>query len=418
MTSTSAGPSWASAWRQRGVELRRRARPACRSAPQMRGVLARSPGCAATVCHTSISAARCSLVILPSCAVVEQHVGDVHAVLHRGGELGEVLAEAAVAGDGDDRAVGRGRPRAHRRREPEADRAQVARHQHRLAGCTRSSGRTSRCCCRRRPRSPRRRARGRSARRTARPTRRRGRGRRPARRAFSARQIAQRSATSARWSTRSARRRSRVGAAAGAVTPTSPSTGTVTGWKRPSAIGSKSTWMIGLYDGDAGVVRERRAEHDQQVGLVHEPATPPACRCGRARRTERVVVGDHALGLERGEHRARRALGERARTSSMSKRAPWPTTITGRSAPGEQRQRPLDARPPAGRSRDRRPGRSGPTPARRRAGQHLHLVGQHEVGDLALDQRVLAARGVISSAWSESAQHGLRVAGDVGERAR
>ena len=65
------------------------------------------------------------------------------------------------------------------------------------------------------------------------------------RRCFSARQMAHRAATSARWSTRSApgataARRAR------AVTPTWPSTGTVTGWNRPRAIGSKSTWTIGL----------------------------------------------------------------------------------------------------------------------------------------------------------------------------
>ena len=110
--------------------------------------------------------------------VVEQHVRDGHVVLHRGVELGEVLAEAAVAGDRDDRPVGRGGPRAHRGGEAEADRAEVARHQHVLAACTRSSGRTNRCCCRRRRRSPRCRARAARARRTARPTRRRARGRR------------------------------------------------------------------------------------------------------------------------------------------------------------------------------------------------------------------------------------------------
>jgi aminoglycoside phosphotransferase (APT) family kinase protein len=43
---------------------------------------------------------------LAELAVVEQNVGDVHAVPHRGGDLGEVLAEPAVAGDRDDRAVG------------------------------------------------------------------------------------------------------------------------------------------------------------------------------------------------------------------------------------------------------------------------------------------------------------------------
>ena len=94
-----------------------------------------------------------------------------------------------------------------------------------------------------------------------------------------------------------------------------PSTGTVTGWKRPSAIGSKSTWMIGLYVGDAGVVGERRAEHHEQVGLVHQPAGDRGAAAAEHAAAERVVVGDLALGLERGEHR--RAEGAR----------PEPTTV-------------------------------------------------------------------------------------------
>ena len=185
-------------------------------------------------------------------------------VLHGGGELGEVLAEAAVAGDRDDRPVGRGGPRAHGGREAEADRAEVARHQHRLAACTRSSGRTSRCCCRRRRRSPRRRAPARlSASNTAAELTPRPRSS-ASRRAFSARQIAHRAATSGRWSTRSASRasasvRRRAGAA---VTPTSPSTGhgdRVEAAERHRVEVDLDDRLVG---GDAGVVRERRPEHD------------------------------------------------------------------------------------------------------------------------------------------------------------
>ena len=65
-------------------------------------------------------------------AVVEQHVADRDAVLHRRGELGQVLAETAVAADDHERPCRVGGPGAQRRRQPEADRAEVARHQHRL----------------------------------------------------------------------------------------------------------------------------------------------------------------------------------------------------------------------------------------------------------------------------------------------
>ncbi len=71
-------------------------------------------------------------------AVVQHDVGEREAVLHRGGEVGQVLAEAAVAGDRHHLAAADPCP-AHapptRRWPPaaEADRAEVARHQHVLA---------------------------------------------------------------------------------------------------------------------------------------------------------------------------------------------------------------------------------------------------------------------------------------------
>ena len=62
---------------------------------------------------------------------------------------------------------------------------------------------------------------------------------------FSARQMAQRSVTSARWSMQ--RRVSGMAALmARAATPTSASIGTATAWKRPRAEGSESIWMMGL----------------------------------------------------------------------------------------------------------------------------------------------------------------------------
>jgi hypothetical protein len=50
------------------------------------------------------------------------------------GELGGILAEAAVPGDGDDGPAGCGRPGAQCGRIAEPDRPEIARHQDRLAG--------------------------------------------------------------------------------------------------------------------------------------------------------------------------------------------------------------------------------------------------------------------------------------------
>ena len=333
-------------------------------------------------------------------------MGDVHAVLHRGRELGEVLAEAAVAGDGHDRAVGRGGPRAHRGGEAEADRAEVARHQHRLARCTRSSGRTSTCCCRRRPRSPRRRGRGAvsasntaadatpSPRSSSAAARLLGPPDRPALGDVGA--LVDAVAAAARQPVDEQRARSRRRA---------PSTGTVTGWKRPSAIGSKSTCTIGLYDAMPVWFENDAPNTMSRSRLVHQPARDRRAAAPEHAGAERVVVGDEALGLERGEHRRVAARSASATTASMSKRAPWPTTITGRLRAGDQARRALDARLGGGAIAGvGDPAASGPTPRRRRRrGQHLHLVGQHEVRDArARRSRACSAR-VISSAWSESA---------------
>jgi hypothetical protein len=67
--------------------------------------------------------------------VVEQDVPDQHGVLDRGGQLHGVLSEPAVTGDRNDLALAaNGGPRAERRRQGEADGAEVAGHQHRLGG--------------------------------------------------------------------------------------------------------------------------------------------------------------------------------------------------------------------------------------------------------------------------------------------
>src|SRR5579859_5398273 len=61
-------------------------------------------------------------------------MGDVHLVLNRGEQLGHVLRKATITGDGEDGAVWRRRPSADRRRVAEANRPQIAGHEHGLAG--------------------------------------------------------------------------------------------------------------------------------------------------------------------------------------------------------------------------------------------------------------------------------------------
>ena len=53
--------------------------------------------------------------------------------------------------------------------------------------------------------------------------------------------------------------------------------------------------MIGCFGVDAGVVGERGADHEQQVGLVHEPARDRRAAAAEDAAAERMVVGDLAL---------------------------------------------------------------------------------------------------------------------------
>jgi hypothetical protein len=61
---------------------------------------------------------------------------------------------------------------------------------------------------------------------------------------------------------------------------------------------------------DAGVVREGRADHDQQVRLVHQPARHRRTAASEHTGTERMGVGYEALGLEGGQHRRVQTLGQ------------------------------------------------------------------------------------------------------------
>ena len=83
--------------------------------------------------------------------------------------------------------------------------------------------------------------------------------------------------------------------------------------------------------GDAGVVRERCAQHEQAVAAAHMdrgdgdagPAEHPA--------RQGMVVGDEALRFERGDDRRVRCSAT-ATISAPYPRAPFPQMMTGRSA--------------------------------------------------------------------------------------
>ena len=101
----------------------------------------------------------------------------------------------------------------------------------------------------------------------------------------------------------------------------SPSTGTVTGWKRPSASGSASTWMIGLYDAmpvwfanDAPNTTSRSdsfMSHDA-TGVPLRPSTPHAS--GWSSATMPLALNVVAIGAF--------SRSASATTSSMPARAP------------------------------------------------------------------------------------------------
>ena len=132
MISISAGPSCAAAASSAASSLRGVGHPDSERTADL-GVL-REVGVVQRGLPDVPVAGALLLGDLAELAVVEQHVRDLHAVLDSGQQLGHVLREPAVAGDGEDRPVRRGGPRADRGRVAEPDRAEVAGHQDRLAG--------------------------------------------------------------------------------------------------------------------------------------------------------------------------------------------------------------------------------------------------------------------------------------------
>ncbi len=89
-----------------------------------------------------------------------------------------------------------------------------------------------------------------------------------------------------------------------------PSIGTSTEWNRPSAIGSRSTWMIGLYsampvwfENDAPNTISRSDSFMNQLAIGR--ATAPEHTAA-----ELVLIGDRTLALERRRDRRTDVLGE------------------------------------------------------------------------------------------------------------
>ncbi len=172
---------------------------------------------------------------------------------------------------------------------------------------------------------------------------------------------------------------------------------------------------VDLHDGlvvaDAGVVGERRAEHDDQVALVHEPTGDGCAAATEHTAAQRMGVADLTLGLECRGHRCPDCFGQRHYGGHV---------VAG--AGSDDHQRPLGGGDPrngriehiggrSDRSRsDPTGGRTGGSVTRR----YLHLVGQHQVRHIAFDQGRLARErhelGVVRPGL-----HGLAVAGDVGE---
>ena len=141
---------------------------------------------------------------------------------------------------------------------------------------------------------------------------------------------------------------------------------------------------------DAGVVGERGAEHEQQVGLVHHPARDRRAAAAEHARGQRVVVADLALGLERGDHRRAELLGQRGHRRHVVARAVADDDHRPlRAAQQLAARRSIDSS--GGEIVERRHAAGGA--ARRGAlgrRQRLHLVGEDQVRDVAPQQRVLA----------------------------
>ena len=334
----------------------------------------------------------------------------------QGGELHRVLPEPAVAGNRDHlppgirAGIGDGCPRAHRRGEREADRAQVARHEHRLPIDFEVPAERVRVV---------------------------------ADVDTDHRIVGDMASESVEQRRRADSRATVVGDARALLgAPDLPPLGDIGTlvdhrdhlWKRrrDRRRGHTDITQHGHVDGveaaerhrivvdldrrlvgrDAGVVRERRTPDDEQVGLVHQITRNRCAAATEHTRTEAMVVGDLPLGLERREHGRTAPLGERGDRLHVVPRA-----VT------DDEHGPLGVREMIDRLEQRTCGRRDAViavPPLRTAGplrgrRGLQLVGEHEVGDPAPDDRLLAGDrhqlGVIGVGVDR-----LAIRRDVGER--
>ena len=131
------------------------------------------------------------------------------------------------------------------------------------------------------------------------------------------------------------------------------------------------------------------AEHEQAVGLGHrlrrhgDAADARACRRPAGGRRARVPLALKVVMI--GASRC----SARATTCSRKARAPLPHTITGRSAAASRSTARSSSSSGGAMAADATPPRRGSGGGSSTAGELLHLVGEDQVGDVALDDGVL-----------------------------
>jgi hypothetical protein len=156
-------------------------------------------------------------------------------------------------------------------------------------------------------------------------------------------------------------------------------------------MGSKSTWMVDV-GGDARVVGERGAQDEQAVAAAHVDGGHGDARPAEDAAGQRVGVGHQPLGLERGDDGGVDVLGEggdlvAAASSAVADDDHRPLgggqELDG---PGQLRLRGRDLT-------GRHPPEAWPRRGDGDAGQLLDLVGEDEVGHVALHDGVLHGQG-------------------------
>ena len=173
----------------------------------------------------------------------------------------------------------------------------------------------------------------------------------------------------------------------------SPHSGTSTGWNLPRIMRSRSTWIVGTQVGiDVWLENEAPSTSRQSAwatvwlatGMPERPSTPQPS--GWSSGKVPLALKVEITGASRCSASA--ITASRCGTGAVA-------DDDGRPLGGaEQLDRRGPARRPAGRCAVAAI-RPGPRTRRRvvEAGELLHVVGQHEVGDVALDDGVLHGEG-------------------------